>query len=71
VTRALAWEDVEVRDYGDAAVAIGRQVQQATYQGNAADGQFRATHIAVRRDGQWRLAGMHLSPIAGPPPVAA
>ncbi|GEL20676.1 nuclear transport factor 2 family protein [Pseudonocardia asaccharolytica] len=70
VTRSLVWNEVEVRDYGDAAVAVGRHTQQASYQGNPVDGQFRATHVAVRRDGRWLLAGIHLSPIGGPPPFA-
>ena len=71
VTRSLVWDDVAVRDYGDTAVAIGVHTQQASYRGTPADGSFRATHIAVRRDGQWLLAGIHLSPIGGPPPFAA
>jgi ketosteroid isomerase-like protein len=68
VTKSLVWDQVSVRDYGDTAVAIGVHTQEASYQGNSADGQFRATHIAVRRDGRWVLAGIHLSPIGGPPP---
>ena len=71
VTRSLRWEDVEVREYGDVAVGIGRQTQEVSYRGTPADGSFRATHVAVRRDGRWLLAGMHLSPIGGPPPFAA
>jgi ketosteroid isomerase-like protein len=67
VTRSVAWEDVDVRDYGAAAVAIGRITQQAEYQGRSADGRFRATHIAVRRDDRWLLAGLHYSPLGGPP----
>ena len=72
VTTSLEWDDVEVRDYGMAAVAVGRQTQRATYRGGPSDGQFRVTQIAVRTDGGWRLAGMHLSPI-GPfrPPSPA
>lgn len=66
-TRSLSWGDVEVRDYGSVAVAVGCHTQEAAYQGHPADGQFRATHIAVQRDGRWLLAGMHLSAIAGPP----
>jgi hypothetical protein len=58
---------VHVRDYGDTAVAIGVRTQQATYQGNPAGGRFRGTHIAARRDGRWLMAGVHLSPMAGPP----
>lgn len=67
-TRSLAWDEVEVRDYGSAAVAIGCHTQQATYQGRSVDGRFRATHIAVRSGGRWLLAGVQLSPIGGPPP---
>jgi ketosteroid isomerase-like protein len=70
VTRSLRWDDVEVREYDGAAVAVGRHTQEASYRGTPADGSFRATHIAVRRDGRWLLAGMHLSPIGGPPPFA-
>jgi ketosteroid isomerase-like protein len=66
-TRSLSWDDVEVRDYGSVAVAVGRQTQEAAYQGHPADGQFRGTHIVVQRDGRWLLAGIHLSAIAGPP----
>lgn len=67
VTHELEWTDVDVRGYGGSAVAIGRHTQRAAYQGNAADGAFRATHIAVPVDGRWLLAGMHLSPMAGRP----
>jgi ketosteroid isomerase-like protein len=67
-TRSLRWDDVAVRDYGDAAVAVGSHTQEASYQGQPTNGQFRATHIVVRHDDRWLLAGMHLSPIGGPPP---
>lgn len=66
VTEKLEWDEVAVRDYGDTVVAIGRHSQQASFQGNRADGNFRGTHIYVRRDGQWLLAGIHLSPIGAP-----
>jgi ketosteroid isomerase-like protein len=71
VTHSLTWDEVSVRRYGDAAVAVGVHTQQAEYEGHPADGSFRATHIAVRRGNQWLLAGQHLSPIGGPPPFAA
>jgi hypothetical protein len=72
-TSALSWDDVVVRDYGDTAVAIGCQTQQAAYQGRASDGRFRVTQVVVRAGGDgpganpWRLVGLHLSPIAAPP----
>ena len=67
---SLTWDEIEVRDYGNTAVAIGIHTQRGEFQGRPVDGKFRATHIAVRRDDEWVLAGMHLSPIGGPPPFA-
>jgi hypothetical protein len=69
-THALAFEDAVTRDHGDSAIRIGRHIQQAEFQGRPVNGEFRATHIAVRDGGRWRLAGVHLSPIGGPPPFA-
>jgi ketosteroid isomerase-like protein len=70
VNRSLSFEDATTRVYGSAAVTIGRHIQQAEHQGHPANGEFRATHIAVHDGSRWRLAGLHLSPIGGPPPFA-
>ncbi|HEY3479293.1 MAG TPA: nuclear transport factor 2 family protein [Streptomyces sp.] len=70
VTEKLDWAEVEVRDFGGTAIAIGVHDQVARHQGNPADGKFRATHVLVRDEDRWRLAGIHLSPIGGPPPFA-
>jgi ketosteroid isomerase-like protein len=67
-THALAYEDAVTRVHGDCAIRIGRHVQEAEFQGRSVNGEFRATHIAVRDGGRWRLAGIHLSSIGGPPP---
>ncbi|HEX5401037.1 MAG TPA: DUF4440 domain-containing protein [Pseudonocardiaceae bacterium] len=64
VTHSLVWADIEVRDYGDAAVVVGRHTQQAEFRGTPVNGSFRATHVVVRRAGTWLLAGIQLSPIA-------
>ncbi|MGZ4176292.1 MAG: nuclear transport factor 2 family protein [Solirubrobacteraceae bacterium] len=69
-TKALAFEDAVTHVYGDAAIRVGRHIQQAEFQGRAVDGEFRATHVAVRQSQGWRLAGVHLSPIGGAPPFA-
>ena len=69
-TTALAFEDAVTRVHGDCAIRIGRHVQEAEFQGRPVNGEFRATHIAVRDGDRWRLAGVHLSPIGGPPPFA-
>jgi ketosteroid isomerase-like protein len=66
VTSSLVWDEVEVRDLGDTAIAIGRATQQATYQGRPADGAFRVTHVFVRDAGRWLLASMHLSQAVPP-----
>jgi ketosteroid isomerase-like protein len=67
VTSALDWRDTQVRVFGDCAIVVGVHDQEAAYRGQPNNGQFRATHILVREDGAWRLAGMHMSPIAPPP----
>jgi ketosteroid isomerase-like protein len=61
VTSSLDWDDVEVREFGETAITIGRQTQHATYQGRAADGQFRVTQVFIREQGRYRLASLHLS----------
>lgn len=66
VTSELDWRDRQVRELGDTALVIGVHAQKAAYKGTASDGRFRATHISVRTDDGWRLAGMHLSPIGLP-----
>jgi ketosteroid isomerase-like protein len=70
VTHSLSFEEPATRIFGDTAVTIGRYVQEAAYQGRPSNGEFRATQIAIREDDRWLLAGMHLSPIGGPPPFA-
>jgi ketosteroid isomerase-like protein len=67
VTTSLDWHDAEVRDYGDCAVVVGVHTQQAAYRESPVNGEFRSTHIAVRRDDRWLLAGIQLSPIGAPP----
>jgi ketosteroid isomerase-like protein len=64
---SFAWDDVQVRAYGDAAVAIGTQTQKSTYQQRDASGRFRVTQVLVRRDGRLLVASMHESPVAQPP----
>ena len=65
--QAFEWDDVSVREYAGAAIAIGKQTTKATYQGNEVGGQFRVTEIFVNDGGRWLAAGIHLSPIQAPP----
>jgi hypothetical protein len=66
-TRSLRFEENATRVYGDTAVTIGRQAQEAEYRDHPVNGEFRVTRFAVRDNSEWRLAGLLLSPIAGPP----
>jgi ketosteroid isomerase-like protein len=70
-TAALAWRDVDVREYGDSAVAIGTQSQEAAYKGSPSNGEFRISHVFVRDGGAWRIASMQLSPTSFAPPPGA
>jgi hypothetical protein len=70
VTGSLSLVDPATRIYGESAVTIARHTQRASYKRQPADAQFRTTHIAMRVDRRWLLAGVHLSPIGGPPPFA-
>lgn len=70
-TDSLSWDEVTVRDYGSAAVAIGKQTQRAEFQGQRADGEFRTTHVFVTDGDRWLLAGVHVGMLGGPPPFPA
>ncbi|MFI9388133.1 nuclear transport factor 2 family protein [Kutzneria sp. NPDC052558] len=65
-TSELDWHDLQVREIGDTTLVIGVHEQQAAYRGTPSNGRFRATHVWVRTDEGWRLAGTQLSPIGRP-----
>jgi len=73
--RAFAVEDAQVRDYGTAAVVVGVLAQETSFRGGDNSGRFRLTLVAVRPEGHWRLAGVHIGPLqqppAGPPPSSS
>ncbi len=64
-------DEVDVRPYGDAAVAVCRQTAEGVYEDENGrydiHEQFRATLVFVKQQGRWLLASLHLSPIAGRP----
>jgi ketosteroid isomerase-like protein len=72
-TTSLSWHDVDIRLYGDAAVTIGTQTQEAAYKGTPSNGDFRVSHVFVRRDGHWAMANIQLSLTTppGPPPAGS
>ena len=52
-------DDVEVRLYGDTAVATGRTRATGNYRGTAAVVVLRFTDVVVRRDGVWQVVASH------------
>ena len=67
VNRSFAVADLQVRDYGSAAVGIGVLAQETSWQGNDNSGRFRVTLVAVRTGEGWRLAHVHIGPLQAPP----
>jgi ketosteroid isomerase-like protein len=60
-------DEVDVRRHGDTAVVVARQTGKGDYQGNPVPEAARASLLLVPDDDRWRLAGLHLSFIAGTP----
>jgi hypothetical protein len=65
-TTALSWHDVDVRVCGDAAITVGTQTQEPAYQGTPSNGDFRVSHVFVRRGGDWAMANIQLSLVTRP-----
>jgi ketosteroid isomerase-like protein len=66
-TITMSWHDVALRDYGGCIVTIGTQSQEASYKGTPSNGDFRVTHVFIRKDDTWLIAGIALSLTAPPP----
>lgn len=67
VNRSFTVTDLQVRDFGAAAVGIGVLAQETSWQGNDNSGRFRVTLVAVRVDDRWLLAHVHIGPLQAPP----
>lgn len=59
--------DMDVRVYGDTAVAVARGVSGGQYRGDRFLLTERSSCVFVRRDGQWRCVLTHLSPLPASP----
>jgi len=67
VNRSFTVTDLQVRDYGTAAVGIGVLAQETSWQGTDNSGRFRVTLVAVQEGEGWRLAHVHIGPLQMPP----
>jgi ketosteroid isomerase-like protein len=64
---ALHLDEITSRRYGDCAVTTARWNARGTAQGHPIPEATRITLVTVRGHGEWRLAGIHFSFIAGTP----
>ena len=55
-------DDLFVRLFGDVAVMTGKAAVKATVVNDAITTNVRGTGIFVRRDGKWKIAGVHVGP---------
>ena len=69
--RALDVDEVQTRHYDCADVVVARQRAQGAYRGNELPGDLRATLLVVGEPNARRLAGVHLSFMAGTPGAPA
>lgn len=58
--------DMQVKVYGDCAVATGRTNVKGTYKGQIVHEQFRWTDTFVKRKGRWWIVASQATPIAKP-----
>src|SRR2546423_11584491 len=66
--RTFKLADTAVRRYGDAAIVIAQQRAAGAYRGHEVPGELRVTLVVVANaPGSFRLAGAHMSFIAGTP----
>jgi ketosteroid isomerase-like protein len=58
-------DDFEVRLYGDVALLSGRTRMTGQYQGKPFTTHYRYIDIYVRRNGEWKIVSVQISPIPG------
>ena len=67
VTSVLTTEDLYVRLYGDTAVITHGGRAEGNFKGTPTGGDFRWTHVFVRRDDRWQAVSNHVTRIANMP----
>jgi hypothetical protein len=61
VNGVFEWRRTHIRVHANTVVVMGVQTQKASYQGEDCSGRFRATLVAVCRDGRWSIVNLQLS----------
>ena len=69
---SLTSDDVQVRVFGDTAIATGRVTEKGTFNGQNVNSQSRYTDVWVKRNGRWQVVAAQNTRIPQErPPVAA
>jgi ketosteroid isomerase-like protein len=61
---SLDTSEVDVREYGDAAIVRNVQRNRTSYQGQEQQHAVRVSQVWVKLGGEWKLAGIQFSPLA-------
>ena len=69
--RTFELADIAVRRYSDVAVVVAQQRATGAYRGREVPGELRVTLVVANVPGPRRLAGAHMSFIAGTPGAPA
>lgn len=56
---SLAYENMKVRVFGDAAVVTALQIEKSTLKGKDSSGRYLFTDIFVKRNGSWQVVAEH------------
>ncbi|WP_342114325.1 nuclear transport factor 2 family protein [Pseudoduganella sp. OTU4001] len=56
-------EDLDVRFYGEVALVSGRTRMTGSYDGKPFSSHYRYVDVYVRKDGQWRVASVQITPV--------
>jgi uncharacterized protein (TIGR02246 family) len=65
-TTSFDLTNVDVREPGDTAVAVGVWTQETTFQGNPNNGNFRFSGTFIKDGDGWKLLHSQLSPMMAP-----
>ncbi|MCA1585532.1 MAG: nuclear transport factor 2 family protein [Acidobacteria bacterium] len=60
---SMTVDEVQVRVFGDSAVATGRTRAVGSYQGQSASVTLRFTDVLIRRNGRWQFVASHGSTV--------
>jgi len=64
-TTSFDLTDLDVREHGDTAVAVGVWTQETTFQGTPNNGNFRFSGVFAKEGDGWKLLHAQLSPMMG------